>query len=78
MTELIEDKKVKEIFQQFDKVYAIEKDTLKYGDIGYELFYKISDDTDFSIATCPLKDKLLIIHAVEYKRRLDKRFKKNS
>ncbi len=71
----IEDKTVKEIFQQFDKIYAIEKDILKYGDIGYELFYKISENTDFSIATCPQKDKILIIYAVEYKRNLDKRLK---
>jgi len=72
----IEDKTVNDILQQFDKVYAIEKDILKHGDIGYELFYKISNNTDFSIATCPLNGKLLIIHAVEYKRSLDKRFKK--
>lgn len=26
------------IFPQFDKVYEIEKETLKCGDIGYELF----------------------------------------
>lgn len=71
----IEDKTVNEIFQQFDKIYAIEKDILKYGNIGYELFYKISENTDFSIATCPQKDKILIIHAVEYKRNLDKRLK---
>lgn len=74
----IEDSYVKEIFSQFDKVYTIEKEILKYGDIGYELFYKLSNNTDFSIATCPQKDKILIIHAVEYKRRLDKRFKKNN
>ena len=72
----IEDKKVKEIFSQFDKVYLIEKEILKYGDVGYELFYKLSSNTDFSIATCPQEDRLIIIHAVEYKRSLDKRFKK--
>jgi len=72
----IEDDQVKELLSQFDKVYAIEKETLKYGDIGYELFYKLSDDTDFSIATCPRKDKLIVIHAVKYKRSLDKRLKK--
>lgn len=72
----IEDKKVKEIFPQFDKVYIIEKEILKYGDVGYELFYKLSNNTDFSIATCPQENKLIIIHVVEYKRSLDKRFKK--
>jgi hypothetical protein len=72
----IEDERVKEIFSQFEKVYAIEKETLKYGDVGYELFYKLNDDVDFSIATCPQKDKLIIIHAVEYKRSLDKRLRK--
>lgn len=69
--------KVQEIFPQFDKVFAIETQTLKFGDLGYELFYKLSNNTSFSIATCPKDDKLLIIHAVEYKRNLDKRIKKN-
>ena len=31
----IEHSKVLEILPQFDKVYEIEKETLKYGDIGY-------------------------------------------
>ena len=74
----IDDNKVSEIFQQFHRIYAIEKETLKYGDIGYELFYKLSNNTDFSIATCPQEEKLLIIHAIEYKRSLSKRFKKNN
>ncbi len=69
--------KVQEIFPQFDKVFAIETQTLKFGDLGYELFYKLSNNTSFSIATCPKDDKLLIIHAVEYKRNLDERIKKN-
>lgn len=63
----IEDKTVNDIFSQFNKIYAIEEDTLKYGDIGYELFYKISENIDFSIATCPQKDKILIIHASNIK-----------
>jgi len=69
----IDDDYVRQILFQFDRVYAIEKETLKYGDIGYELFYKLSNNTDFSIATCPKKDKLIIIHAVAYKRSLRKR-----
>lgn len=63
------------IFPQFDKVYEIEKETLKYGDIGYELFYRLSNNTYFSIATIPKDDKVLVIHAVEYKRDLRYRFK---
>ena len=35
----IEHDKVLEIFPQFDKVYEIEKEILKRGDIGFELFY---------------------------------------
>jgi len=66
--------KVLEIFPQFDKVFAIEKDTLKFGDIGYELFYKISNNISFSIGTCPKDKNILIIHAVEYRRSLGKRF----
>lgn len=72
----ISHEKVLEIFPQFNKVFAIEIETLKYGDIGYELFYKISGNINFSIATCPKDNKVLIIHAVEYKRSLEKRIKK--
>lgn len=69
--------KVLEIFPQFEKIYEVEKEILKYGDIGYELFYRLSNNTYFSIATCPRDKDVLIIHAVEYKRSLDKRFKRN-
>jgi len=72
----IEHKKVLEIFPQFQRVFAIEKEKLKFGDIGYELFYKISNNITFSIATCPKKEKLEIIHAIEYKRDLTKRLRK--
>ena len=68
--------RVMEIFPQFEKVFAIETETLKFGDLGYELFYEISGDVSFSIATCPKDEKVLIIHAVEYKRSLEKRIKK--
>jgi len=68
--------KFNEIFPQFEKIYKIEKETLKQGDIGYELFYKISNKTTISIGTIPKKDKLLIIHLIKYKRNLDYRFKK--
>lgn len=68
--------KVQEIFPQFDKVFAIEIEKLKKGDLGYELFYDLSNNISFSIATCPQDDKVLIIHAVEYKRNLEKRIKK--
>lgn len=71
----IEHETVLEIFPQFDKVIKIEKERLKL-DIGYELFYKISNNATFSIATIPKNDAVLIIHAVEYKRKLDDRFKK--
>lgn len=72
----IEHETVLEIFPQFDKVTKIEKEKLKFGDTGYELFYMISNNTTFSIATIPKNDKVLIVHAVEYKRKLDHRFKK--
>ena len=71
----ISDEKVMEIFPQFDKVFAIEKKVLKYGDVGYELFYKLSNNVTFSIATCPKEKKIDFIHAIEYKRSLAKRFK---
>ena len=38
----IEDKKVKEIFQQFDKVYAIEKDTLNMEILVTNYFTKLA------------------------------------
>jgi len=72
----IEHKKVLEIFPQFEKVFEIEREILKYGDVGYELFYRFSNNSYFSIATCPREKNVLIIHAVEYKRNLEKRFKK--
>lgn len=65
------------IFPQFDKVFAIEVEKLKKGDLGYELFYSISNNASFSIATCPKDGGILIIHAVEYKRDLEKRIKKS-
>ena len=70
----ISDEKVLEVFPRFEKVIAIEKKTLKLGDVGYELFYNIGDNVTFSIATCPQDGKILIIHAIEYKRSLAKRF----
>ena len=71
----IEHEKVLEVFPQFDKVVVIEKDKLKQGDEGYELFYDLSNNTSFSIATIPKNTNVLIIHAVEYKRDLRHRFK---
>lgn len=73
----ISHKRVIKIFPQFDKVIAIEIETLKKGDIGYELFYMLSNNTTFSIATIPKNTSLLIIHAVEYKRNLEKRLRKS-
>ena len=70
----IEHEKVMDIFPQFDKVYEIEKEMLKE-DIGFELFYRLSNNTYFSIATIPKDSRVLIIHAVEYKRDLRYRFK---
>ncbi len=67
--------KVLQVFSQFDRIVAIEKETLKQGDIGYELFYGLSNNTSFSIATIPKDNQVLIIHAVEYKRDLRYRFK---
>ena len=72
----ISEEKFKEIFPQFEKVFKIEKEILKQGDIGYELFYKISNNTFISIATIPKNRALLLIHLIEYKRNLDYRFKK--
>jgi len=72
----ISHERVKEIFPQFDRVFAIEIETLRKGDKGFELFYKLSGNTSFSIATCPKNNKVLIIHAVEYKRNLEKRIKR--
>ncbi len=72
----IEHQKVLEIFRQFDRIFEIEAEKLKYGDEGYELFYKLSNNTTFSIATCPKDKNVLIIHAIEYRRSLEKRFKR--
>ena len=71
----ISDETVLEIIPKFEKVIAIEIDKLKLGDIGYELFYQISNNLTFSIATVPKEDKVKIIHVVEYRRSLSKRFR---
>ncbi len=71
----ISHEKVIQIFPQFEKVIAIEKDILKHGNMGYELFYELSSNTSFSIATIPNDKNILIIHTVEYKRDLSHRFK---
>lgn len=71
----IPDEKFNEVSPEFDKIHKIEKETLKFGDIGYELFYKFSNNTQFSIGTIPKNKDLKIIHLIEYKRNLDKRFK---
>lgn len=71
----ISDEKMLQIFPQFEKVFAIEVKKLRYGDEGYELFYSLGNNITFSIATCPKGKRLLIIHAIEYKRSLAKRFK---
>ena len=72
----ISEERFNEIFPQFDKISAIEIEKLKKGDLGYELFYKISNNTTISIGTIPKENNLLIIHLIEYKRNLDYRFKK--
>lgn len=72
----IPEEKFSEVFPQFDKIFKIEEERLKLGDIGYELFYRLSNNIVYSIATCPKDKDLLIIHLIEYKRNLDKRFEK--
>jgi len=72
----IPEEKFNEVFPQFEKVFKIEKEGLKQGDIGYELFYELSNNITFSIATIPKNEALMIIHIVEYKRKLDDRFRK--
>jgi len=72
----IPEEKFDEVFPQFDKVCTVEVEELKRGDVGYELFYKLSGNVTISIATIPKEKDLLIIHLIEYKRNLDYRFKK--
>ena len=72
----ITEEMVLEVLPQFNKVIKIIKQKLKFGDIGYELFYGLSNNLTFSIATIPTKEKVEIIHAIEYKRKLDYKFKR--
>ena len=72
----ISEDRFNEIFPQFNKVSAIEIEEMKKGDLGYELFYKISNNTIISIGTIPKENVLLVIHLIEYKKNLDYRFKK--
>lgn len=73
----LEHERVLEIFPQFNKVFAIEKEKLGFGEIGYELFYQLSNNITFSIATVPKKDAVEIVHAIEYRRSLGKRLRLN-
>lgn len=70
----ISDEKVTLVFPQFEKIIAIEKKIPKKGDTGYELFYRLDEETTFSIATVPADKKIFIIHAIEYHRSLGRRF----
>lgn len=72
----ISEEKFEEVFSNFDKVYAVEMEELKKGDVGYELFYKLSNNLTISIGTIPKEKELIIIHLIEYKRNLEYRFKK--
>jgi len=72
----ISEEKFNEVFTNFDKISAIEIEKLKKGDFGYELFYKMSNNTTISIGTIPKENVLLIIHLIEYKRDLSQRFKR--
>jgi hypothetical protein len=76
MRKSIPEEKFNEVFPQFDKVTTIEVEKMKKGDVGYELFYKMSNNTTISIGTIPKDNTLVIIHLIEYKRNLDYRFKK--
>lgn len=73
----ITDEKVLEVLPQFDKVIEIERKKLKFGDIGYELFYDMSNNITFSIAVSEKRNNIYIIRAIEYKRNLARRFSKN-
>src|SRR3989344_4641515 len=57
--------RVLEVFPQFDKVIAIEIETLKLGDLGFELFYEMSNNITFSIATCPKDEKVFFLYFLE-------------
>ena len=50
-------------FFQFEKIKLIEEDVLPKGDIGYDLYYEISNNRTLIIGVCPLK-KLLFIHGI--------------
>ena len=44
----ISEEKFDEVFPQFDKICTIEIEELKRGDLGYELFYKLSGNISIS------------------------------
>ena len=47
---------------EFDKIYYIEEEILKYGDIGYDLYYKLSNSKTLVIGICK-KKKIEFLHA---------------
>lgn len=50
-------------FFEFDKIKLIEEDILKYGDIGYDLHYELSNNRTLIIGVSP-GNNLTIIHAI--------------
>lgn len=63
------------IFFEFDKIKLIDEDTLKHGDIGYDLYYELSRNRTLMIGVCP-KQKLIFIHGIMRYRRWASAIKK--
>lgn len=50
-------------FSFFDKIKLIEEDVLRYGDIGYDLYYELSSSRTLIIGVIP-KKKLVFTHGI--------------
>ena len=62
-------------FFEFDKINLIEEDILKFGDIGYDLYYEISNNRTLILGVCPKKD-LIFIHGIMRYRKWQSAIKK--
>lgn len=74
MQKRTEENKIEETYPKFEKIGLINKRKLKYGDMGYDLYYELDDGTFIVIAICI--DKRLLINAFHSKKNFQN-FKRN-
>jgi len=65
----VDEEFIDETFHKFNLVRLINKRRHEKGDIGYDFYYEISKSRTLIICLIPLKDKILMINAIDRKRK---------